>query len=1312
PLSFAQERLWFLDQLEPGNVAYNIPVAVRLQGRLDIAALEHSLSAIVQRHEILRTTFALHEEQPIQVIAPAEPVRLQQMDLADLPQTEREGQARQVIAEDVQRSFDLTHGPLLRALLLGLNEQEHILLLNLHHIIYDGWSMGVLLPELTTLYRAFCTGQPAALPELPIQYADYAIWQRQWLSGDTLAQQLAYWQQQFSGEIPTLDLPTDRPRPPIQTFHGATHSFQVAPRLTQQLLTLSHEAGATLFMTLLAAFQTLLHRYTGQTDLVIGTPIANRTRLEAEVLIGFFVNTLALRVDLQGNPSFRELVARVREVTLGAYAHQDLPFDRLVDELHVPRDLSRTPLFQVMFALQNAPLAAIELPDLRLQLLEAEGTTAKFELSLFMIETADGLSGLFEYNTDLFEPATVQRMTDHLLTLLTSLAQQPEARLSDLALLTAAEHQRLLREWNDTRLSYPIDQCLPDLFEAQVARTPEAIAVVFDEAHLTYHELNQRANRLAAYLQQHDVGPEALVGLCVERSLEMLVGLLAILKAGGAYVPLDPAYPQERLAFILADSQASLLLTQLPLLERLPQQAAQIFCLDRDWPTLAQAGVDNRPRFTCAQNLAYLIYTSGSTGRPKGVAIQHNQAVAFIHWAHQRFAPERFAGVLAATSICFDLSIFELFATLSRGGTVILAQNALHLPQLPAASRVTLLNTVPSAAKELLRSQGLPDSLRVINLAGEPLPQSLVEQLYQRPALEAVFDLYGPSETTTYSTCALRQVGGCATIGRPIGNTQIYLLDVHFQPVPVGVTGELFIGGAGVTRGYLKRPDLTAERFLPDPFTSDPGARLYRTGDLARYRSDGNLEFLGRADHQVKLRGFRIELGEIEARLTQHPALQQALVLARDEADGDKRLLAYVVPTDQQSVSASDLRLFLQHALPEYMIPAAFVTLDALPLTPNGKIDRRALPDPEGHALPSQVAYLAPRSSLEQELAAIWAAVLHLPRVGIHDNFFEAGGHSLQVVQLMARINQVWGIQLPIATLFQGATVEHLATALRQRQHATLDSSLVMMQRGEADQLPFFLVHPSGGHVLCYVDLVHTLGPQQPCYGFQARGLDDEQELDDTIEAMAHHYIQLLQTVQPEGPYQLGGWSLGGVVAFEMAQQLATQGQVVELLALVDSYAPQPEASPNDEVALLAAFAFDLGATWQTMPFDPEYLRQLAPDERLVYLFEHARQAKVIPAEVDLDRMRRLYQVFQNNISALHQYRPRPYTGPMILFTAREHFTEQAIQAETTWQPFTHGPFVVQTIPGQHYTLLRKPGVTVLAEHLKPQLRRAKPEAR
>jgi len=902
PLSFAQQRLWLLDQLEPDSAFYNMPQAIRMSGALNAEALRQTLESIVVRHEALRTTFVEVDGRPTQVIPPAPNVAMPIIALNELPEGEREVEVSRLANEEAQRPFDLARGPLMRATLLRLDEEEHVLLLTMHHIVGDGWSYGVFVRELTALYEAFNQGRPSPLPELPIQYVDFAHWQRQWFQGKVLEEQLAYWKQQLGDDLPVLELPTDRPRPAVQTFRGARQSAMLSKSLLEALRTLSRQEGMTVFMTLLAAFQTLLSRYANQDDIVVGSPIANRTRAELEGLIGFFVNTLVLRTDLSGDPSFRQLLGRVREMALRAYAHQDLPFEKLVEELQPERDLSRNPLFQVMFVLQNAPARALKLSGLTLRPLAVDSGTAKFDLTLFMFEGEDGLRARWEYNSDLFDAATITRMLGHFQTLLEGIIANPEQRISELPLLSDAERQQVLVEWNKTQTAYPRGSSIHELFEAQVERTPDTIAVGFEQEQLSYGELNGRANQLARYLQSRGVGPEVLVGIMMHRSVEMVVGLLGILKAGGAYVPLDSDYPQERLRFMLQDTTPPVLLTQARFLEGLPQSEAEVVCLDTDWKAIVQERTENLSGAAKAENLAYVIYTSGSTGRPKGVAIEHHSTVALLHWAREIFTPEQLAGVLASTSICFDLSIFELFVPLSWGGTVILAENALHLPTLPAAPRVTLVNTVPSAIAELLRMGGVPASVRTVNLAGEPLQTQLVQQLYEQGTIERVYDLYGPSEDTTYSTFALRSAKGRATIGRPIANTQTYVLDWRLQPAPIGVPGELYIGGEGLARGYLNRPELTAERFIRNPFSKEPAARLYKTGDMVRYLPDGNLEFLGRKDHQVKLRGFRIELGEIEAALNQHPAVEQAVVLAREDVPGDKRLVAYVVQNPEQQV--------------------------------------------------------------------------------------------------------------------------------------------------------------------------------------------------------------------------------------------------------------------------------------------------------------------------------------------------------------------------------------------------------------------------
>ncbi len=1039
PLSFAQQRLWFLDQFEPDSPLYNIPAAVRIEGALDAAALEESIREIVRRHEALQTTFATVGGHPVQVITPELEIDLPVIDLDNLAQGEREDRVRELAIEVARQPFDLTRGPLLRVKLLRLSDVEHVLILILHHIVADGWSLGVFIHELSVFYRAFVTKASAHLPDLPIQYADFAVWQREWLQDEVLEEQLAHWRERLGGELPVLQLPTDRPRPSIQTFEGARHPIALSETLTAALQALSQREGVTLFITMLAAFKVLLYRYTGQNDVLVGSPIANRTEGETKDLIGFFVNTLVLCTDLVGNPTFRDLLRRVRETAVGAYEHQDMPFEKLVEELQPGRDMSHAPLFQVMFSLQNALMPPIELADLSLTLVEIDSGTAKFDLTLDLTETAEGVRGWFEYNTDLFEVATIARMGEHLQTLLKGIVANPDLRLADLPLLTDAERHRLLVGWNDTQADYSRDTCIHELFEAQVERTPDAVAVVFEDQYLTYCELNRRSNQLARYLQKLGVEPELRVGVCVERSSEMVIAILAALKVGGVYVPLDPAYPEKRLAFILADAQAPVLLTEsrlLPLISALESLVSRVVYVDSDRETIARERGENLLVKTASVNLAYLIYTSGSTGRPKGVAIEHRSAVSMLSWSKECFAAKDRAGMLASTSICFDLSVFELFVPLSWGGMIVLTENALQLPTLPAAEAVTLINTVPSAMAELVRTDGIPASVRTVNLAGEALQSRLVQQIYRRDHVERVLNLYGPSEDTTYSTFSLigRQSRQSPPIGRPVANSQVYVLGPWGEAVPVGVPGELCIGGDGLARGYLDRPGPTAERFIPNPFSDEPGARLYRTGDQVRYLPDGELEFLGRVDHQVKIRGFRIELGEVETALRGHPAVEETVVLAWGDVPGEQRLVAYVVGQDGAGATGqisppttSDLRAFLKEQLPDYMVPSTFVSLDALPLTPNGKVDRRALPAPDAARPELEGVFVAPRTPVEEMLAGQWAQLLGVEQVGIHDNFFDLGGHSLLATRLVSRLRETFPVELPVRSLFEASTVAELA---------------------------------------------------------------------------------------------------------------------------------------------------------------------------------------------------------------------------------------------------------------------------------------------
>ena len=1030
PLSFAQTRLWFLSQLEGTTAVYNIPGVLRLRGTLQVKALKQALVEIVRRHEVLRTRFDVVENSPVQIIESDFTVNLPIVDLQNLPDREQSVEIQRLVRQEAQTPFDLSQASLLRVTLLRLTADEHILLLTMHHIVADGWSLGVLLQELSLLYVSFAN-EPLPLPELPIQYADFAVWQRQHLQvrENGSSPLLNYWQQQLQDAPPLLELPTDYPRPARQTFSGSSEFFTLDKQLASSLEKISQKAGTTLFMTLLAVWGILLSRYSRQEELVIGTAIANRNRKELEPLIGFFVNTLALRLDLKDNPNFSDFLKQVRQVTLDAYTHQDLPFEQLVEELQPERNLSHTPIFQVMFVLDNGLPLEPELPGLEWEILERESVTAKFDFTLSMRETEAGLTGTWEYNSDLFESGTITRAIAHFQTLLQAIVTNCDRSVAQLPLLTDKEQQQLLIKWNDTEVDYP-QKCLHQLFEAQVERTPNAVAVVWQEQLLTYAELNTRANQLAHYLQSQGVKPEVLVGICVERSHLMVIALLAILKAGGAYVPLDPDYPSERLGIILDDADVILLLTQEKLKDALPSYREKTVYLDTDWSVIASENPENTVSQVKPDNLAYVIYTSGSTGRPKGVAIAHRSPVTLMFWAREVFTSE-LAGVLASTSICFDLSVFELFVTLSWGGKVILAENALELPNLPAAGEVTLINTVPSAIAELLRIQGIPKTVRTVNLAGEPLAGQIVQQLYQQKHIKEVYNLYGPSEDTTYSTFTLVENSKdiVPTIGRAIANTQTYILDRHLQPVPIGVPGELHLGGMGLARGYLNQPELTQQKFIANPFVGEfretplRESRFYKTGDLAKYQPNGKIQYLGRIDNQVKIRGFRIELGEIETALNNHPQVRQGVVIVREDDWSDKRLVAYIVSEGKQPV-CSDLRDYLKQKLPEYMIPSAFVLLEAIPFTPNGKIDRRALPAPKADIFQE---FVLPRTPTQSVLAAIWAEVLKLQQVGIEDNFFELGGHSLLATQVISRIREAFELEIPLNCLFANPTIKELS---------------------------------------------------------------------------------------------------------------------------------------------------------------------------------------------------------------------------------------------------------------------------------------------
>ncbi len=1126
PLSFAQQRLWFIQQLDPRNSSYNVPSALRLRGQLNVSVLEQTLNEIVRRHETLRTTFSTNaDQQPIQIISPFQPFSLPIIDLTQL--TENPAEIEGIILKFTQRCFAL-NSPLLRLALLQLNEIDYILLLTTHHIISDRWSIGVFLREMGILYKAFIDNQNSPLTELPVQYADWALWQRQRLQGELLENQVNYWKQQLGDELPVLELPLDYPRPAISTDQGEHYPITFSQSLSASLKTLAAKKGTTLFTLLLASFKVLLHRYTQNNDIIIGTDIANRDRSEIEGLIGLLVNTLVLRTSLAGNPTFQELLNRVREVTLAAYAHQDLPFEKLVEVLNPERDLSQMmPLFQVKFDLQLAPVKPLELSGLNIERLPLENKTVKYELRFNLQDTEQGLKGQIEYNTDLFKEATIERLVKHYVTLLSRIVANPEQHLSQLTYLSETEENTLLVKFNQTQKNFNVNRCIHQFFEEQVQREPDAVALIFNHQILTYQNLNQKANQLAHYLQKLGIKPEDKIGICVNRSIEMVVAILGTLKAGAAYVPLDPAYPIERLSFILQDAQVAVLITQSNILTETQRTHPRIN-LDQDGDKITQESFENPESRVTENNLAYIIYTSGSTGQPKGVAIEHRSTIQLIDWAKEVFPVESLAGVLASTSICFDLSVFELFVPLSWGGKVILAENALDLPNIPAANQVTLVNTVPSAIAHLLQIKGISSSVHTVNLAGEALQNRLVEQLEKQKNIQKVYNLYGPSEDTTYSTYALVKSSSqrSVSIGKPINNTQAYVLDQYLQPVPFGVKGELYLGGEGVARGYLNRPELTAEKFIANPYQnieSHRFNRLYKTGDLVRYQPDGNLDFLGRIDHQVKIRGYRIEIGEIEAVLSQYPALHECVVTVREDEPNTKCLVAYVVFLSENSPSnVNQLRQFLEQKLPSYMIPNTFIKLDALPRLPNGKINRKSLPVPDTFRPELAVTYLEPKTELEKTIAKIWQQELNLQSVGVNDNFFALGGHSLLGIKIIAKMSEAIGVQIPLRFLFEKPTILGLAEQIETlNQNVSISPLPEIIPHPEDQNQPFPLTDIQQAYLMGRSEAfelgnIATHGYRE----IETVGLKVEQ-VEQALQRLIEHHDMLRVIVKTDGQQQI-----------------------------------------------------------------------------------------------------------------------------------------------------------------------------------------------
>jgi amino acid adenylation domain-containing protein len=1311
PLSSPQLRLWFVAQLDPGNVAYNLSSVYSLRGELDRTALERALREIVCRHDILRTTFATVDGEPRQFVAPHLACSLRFSDLTDTTQ-DPSTEISKAVASISHQPFDLSKDTLFRITLFRIGDTEHVLNIVMHHIITDGWSNSVFIDELGALYAACAGAQPAKLEPLPMQYGDFAVTQRLRLTDGTLDRQLDYWKTQLK-DVQPLQLPTDKQRPSRQTFDGRSVDWTISEGLAASLRALANDHKVTLFMLLLAAMKVLLARYCQQSDIVVGMPIANRTRSELEGLIGFFVNTLALRTDLAGDPPFTDLLERVRETALQAYRNQDLPFEKLVETLQPERDLSRNPVFQVFFAFQNVPNFQRDFAGLTIERLPQERTNAITDIELYVRAGSGTLHCTLVYNTALFDAATIDRMRNHYQTVLEAIVANPELRVAQIPLLMPEEWQRLVIDWNATAATYSRDATLAQLFEEQVARTPNEVALNFGDMHLTYTELNRRANQLAHYLRRLGVAPEDPVGIYVERSLAQVVAILGIVKSGGAYVPLDPDYPLERLQFMLEDSGAQILLTQRRIRELPADYTGKIVIIDGDAAEFACEPSHDPVGITSADQAAYVIYTSGSTGTPNGVIGLHRGAVNRCAWMWRAY-PFRDGEVCCLkTRFSFVDSVWEIFGPLLQGVRMVAIPDAIvqdpeRLVETLASSGVTRLVVVPSLLRALLDSvTDLAARLPALELwitSGEALPYELFARF--RVALPdcRLLNLYGSSEISADVTACELTLDGRperVSIGRPIANTKIYVLDEVQNPVPVGVPGELYVGGDGLARGYWRRPDLTADRFVPDPFSHTPGSQLFRTGDRARYWADGEIEFLGRTDSQLKLRGFRIESGEVEAGLDAVDGIDMAAVVLKRDAKGVEYLAAFYQTSDGVDVAAATIHESLRRCLPNYMLPATLTRLESLPLTPSGKIDRKHLteatpddrmPRERGAGRTTHSARARAQAELSERMTEIWEHVLSRDGIGPNDNFFDLGGHSFLAVRLILEIEKVFGVRLPIHTLFEAPTVAGLARRLKLQTGGATYFTLAPVTP-DCSAVPLFVVNG----LFLYRELARALGPDQPTYGVfieeevNIRGIQTNLQAEvplPTVEQIASKYIAQIRAIQPSGPYQLAGVSFAGVLAFEMAQQLIADGDRVATLALFDTNAPG---------LMTASYGRRLRNHVKNIVTDgAPYLGRLSKGwlARIIGILRR-RSASLADDAAAIYLRGDVYRA----------YRPRSYPGQIVIFRAAENsWLGYDRPDDLGWGPYAARGVAVHEVPGDHLGILSAPNVRMLAQTLKDYL--------
>ena len=1340
PLSYAQRRLWFLSQLKNLSETYHITAGLRLRGKLNEEALRRTLDRLMWRHEALRTTFVAIDGEPFQQIG-AETQGFKLASHSLVGREDADSALAVLMDSEASAHFDLQVGPLIKGCLIKMSTDDHVLLITMHHIVSDGWSMGVLMRELSSIYRAYVAGREDPLMPLAIQYVDYAEWQRRWRSDDVLTDQAAYWRESFHGAPALLELPTDRRRPVQQDYSGGIVGIELNVVLTANLKALSRRLGATLFMTVLAAWALVLSRLSGQEDIVVGVPSANRNRSEIEGLIGFFVNTLALRMDLSGSPTLADVIQRIKIVALKALKHQDLPFERVVEIVKPTRVLAHTPVFQVMFAWQNNEVSQLELPDLSVETVGVDSFMSKFDLTLDLAEQNGRIVGGIEYATALFERETIERWSGYLHRALEEMVRAPEQPALSVSLMNDAELHRLLVEWNDTAVPYPQDKCVHELFEDQVRKTPEAIALIYESESLSYQDLNSRANKLAHHLRDLGVKPDDRVAICVERGLPMMVGVLAIMKSGGAYVPLDPAYPAERLASMLKDSEPGVILTdisaglQITLGSVLKSSARRVLDLKTDvmqWAGKTQANPLATDIGLTSRHLVYVMYTSGSTGQAKGVMVEHASVVNVIHGHIEQCALRAADRVLQFASFAFDASVEEIFPPLSVGATVVMRPAWMIAPdevflrflrevRLTVAELPTAFwqHWAQSEEREEQERYTEKDCLRLVVVGGEKAERRHFDQWRQSSRGQQChwLNTYGPTEATVYAIALKVEAqselrAGEVPIGRPIANTQIYILDLLMQAVPIGVAGEIYIGGAGVARGYLNRPELTAERFVIDPFSVESGARMYKTGDIGRFRADGSIEYLGRNDHQVKIRGFRIELGEIEMRLAEHPRVREAVVLAREDTPGDKRLVAYVTMIDgagEQSTSSlalgvEELTAHLGRVLPSYMVPAAYIRLVTLPLTPHGKLDRRALPAPTNEAYPVG-AYEVPVGELEIKVARIWDDVLEVKRVGRHDNFFNLGGHSLLAIRLVSRLRRDAGIETPLHYLFAYPTVASFAAAYSRVLDKNDQSNLVVIRRSSRRR-PLYLVHDGFGTINYVYALAPWIDPTIPVLALAASGpLTGEVPLASIVD-MARRYSRCIRENQKEGPYRIAGWSSGGVIAYEIANQFISAGASVEFVGMIDTDGNYDwYAEKRDEAAETLDYSLSCDnpeSLLKLVPLDAptavwNELRSLALEDNIDALIAEMRRYAFIPGDPKSELLEQQLPVIQGINFAIDRYRPPTLPIPVTLFSAKG---ECRGDPSNGWHKLPTIQLQLKPIDGTHMSIMEPPHIGALGSEL------------